>query len=42
MDFSLEIEFGSEVSFHLNSRKDLSPLATKILPFVLRAEDRSP
>jgi hypothetical protein len=40
-DFSLEIDFGTEVSFHLSSRRDLSPLATKILPFVLRAEKPS-
>ena len=40
-DFYIEIDFTSEVNFHLYSKQDLSHLATKILPFVLKPEVRN-
>src|SRR5580658_2358837 len=39
-DFYLEIDFTSEINFHVYSKKDISPLATKILPFILKPEKR--
>ncbi len=35
-EVDIEIDFTDVVSFHIFSNKDLSPLATKILPFIIK------
>lgn len=40
-EFDIEIDFADVVSFNLFSNKDLSPLANKILPFVIKPSKKT-